>query len=100
MNGISVHVFFSSCFLIFSIIFPSAGSPFRPSIQDSIDASKVKAHGPGLSKDGVRANVPAKFTVDATKAGKAPLDVTVIQEKGKILITNQLNLQNREECII
>ncbi|XP_041460314.1 filamin-B-like isoform X2 [Lytechinus variegatus] len=58
------------------------GSPFRPSIQDSIDASKVKAHGPGLSKDGVRANVPAKFTVDATKAGKAPLDVTVIQEKG------------------
>ena len=79
---------FSSCFLTFLIIFPSPGSPFRPSIQDSIDASKVKAHGPGLSKDGVRANVPAKFTVDATKAGKAPLDVTVIQEKGKFLITN------------
>ncbi|XP_071491356.1 filamin-A-like isoform X2 [Diadema antillarum] len=58
------------------------GSPFRPSIQDSIDASKVKAYGPGLEKNAVRSNVPAPFKVDATKAGKAPLEVTVVQERG------------------
>ena len=69
------------CYIAY--VLHKTGSPFRPSIQDAIDASKVKAFGPGLAKDGVRANVPAKFTVDATKAGKAPLDVTVIQEKGK-----------------
>ena len=33
--------------------------------------------GPGVEKDGVTVNKPTHFTVDATAAGTAPLDVTV-----------------------
>ncbi|XP_006811450.2 filamin-C-like [Saccoglossus kowalevskii] len=58
------------------------GSPFHSTIEDIVDPTKVKASGPGLERAGVRAAAPATFTVDATKAGVAPLDVTVIPEKG------------------
>ncbi|XP_077979659.1 filamin-A-like [Glandiceps talaboti] len=58
------------------------GSPFHSTVQDVVDPTKVKASGPGLERAGVRAGAPATFAVDATKAGVAPLDVTVIPEKG------------------
>ncbi|XP_070558725.1 filamin-A-like isoform X9 [Ptychodera flava] len=58
------------------------GSPFHAAVKDVVDHTKVKASGPGLERAGVRAGAPATFTVDATKAGVAPLDVTVIPEKG------------------
>ncbi|XP_038047792.1 filamin-A-like isoform X9 [Patiria miniata] len=64
---------------------PIPGSPFRPVVTDHIDASKVTATGPGLDKNGVRANTPTGFKVDATKAGgKAPLDVTIMPERAPI----------------
>ncbi len=64
---------------------PIPGSPFRPTVCDSIDASKVKASGPGLDSKGVKANAPATFKVDATKAGgKAPLEVTIMPERAPI----------------
>ena len=59
------------------------GSPFKPVISDKVDPNKVIATGPGLdTKNGVRHNVPTQFHVDATQAGKAPLDVTIIPERG------------------
>ncbi|XP_066922248.1 filamin-A-like isoform X11 [Clytia hemisphaerica] len=51
-------------------------SPFTVACQEPVDASKVKCKGPGISNS-VPASLPATFTVDATKAGKAPLDVEV-----------------------
>lgn len=51
-------------------------SPFTVACQEPVDASKVKCKGPGISNT-VRASLPATFTVDATKAGKAPLEVEV-----------------------
>lgn len=48
---------------------------------DTVDVSKVKCQGPGLGGN-VRANIPQAFTVDATKAGVAPLQVRVQGPKG------------------
>lgn len=53
------------------------GSPFKVPIEDVVDSSKVKLHGPGIESDNVRATVPTTFTVDCSDAGKAPLKVTV-----------------------
>uniref|UniRef100_A0A8C7QW49 Calponin-homology (CH) domain-containing protein n=1 Tax=Oncorhynchus mykiss TaxID=8022 RepID=A0A8C7QW49_ONCMY len=53
---------------------PIPGSPFRVPVKDVVDPSKVKCSGPGLG-DGVRAHVPQAFTVDATQAGKAKVEV-------------------------
>lgn len=66
-----------------NILLAFLGSPFKPVISDKVDPSKVIASGPGLdTKSGVRHNVPTQFHVDATQAGKAPLDVTIIPERG------------------
>ncbi|XP_067854900.1 filamin-B isoform X1 [Heptranchias perlo] len=56
------------------------GSPFKVPVKDVVDPSKVKCSGPGLSS-GVRAKVPQHFTVDSSKAGNAPLQVTVLGPK-------------------
>ncbi|XP_033105524.1 filamin-A-like isoform X2 [Anneissia japonica] len=60
---------------------PIPGSPFKPVIRDVVDPSKVLVSGPGVNPVGVRANVPAPFQVDATKAGKAPLECTILPER-------------------
>ncbi|XP_071657326.1 filamin-A isoform X2 [Patagioenas fasciata] len=60
------------------------GSPFKVPVTDVVDASKVKCAGPGLTPGAVRANVPQSFTVDASKAGVAPLDVKVLGPKGAV----------------
>ncbi|GFU29293.1 filamin-A, partial [Nephila pilipes] len=60
------------------------GSPFKVMCTPGVDASKVKAHGPGVEPNQCRAGKPLPFTVDATKSGKAPLDVQVSSEKGPI----------------
>ncbi|XP_048403876.2 filamin-B isoform X1 [Stegostoma tigrinum] len=60
------------------------GSPFKVPVKDIVDPSKVKCSGPGLSS-GVRAKVPQHFTVDCSKAGKAPLQVAVLGPKGLIV---------------
>ncbi|GFV00221.1 filamin-A [Trichonephila clavipes] len=60
------------------------GSPFKVMCTPGVDASKVKAYGPGVEPNQCRAGKPIPFTVDATKSGKAPLDVQVSSEKGPI----------------
>lgn len=58
-----------------------AGSPFSVPVSDTVDSTRVKCQGPGLGTN-VRANVPQAFTVDASKAGVAPLQVRVQGPKG------------------
>ncbi|GIY01877.1 filamin-A [Caerostris darwini] len=60
------------------------GSPFKVMCTPGVDASKVKAQGPGVEPNQCRAGKPLPFTVDATKSGKAPLEVQVSSEKGPI----------------
>ena len=63
------------------------------------DASKVIAKGPGLEKDGVVVNKPAEFTVDAKKAGKAPLHITCIDANYKpIEVTVKDNRDGTFSC--
>eukprot|EP00062_Callorhinchus_milii_P024157 gi/632983767/ref/XP_007908811.1/ PREDICTED: filamin-C [Callorhinchus milii] len=60
---------------------PIPGSPFRVPVKDVVDPSKVKCTGSGLGTR-VRAHVPQTFTVDASKAGVAPLGVQVLGPTG------------------
>lgn len=53
-------------------------------IQNPVDASKVQCYGPGLDAKGVVAGVPVSFTVDATEAGEAPLQVTYTDQTGNL----------------
>lgn len=62
--------------------FYGTGSPFSVPVSDTVDSTKVKCQGPGLGTN-VRANIPQAFTVDASKAGVAPLQVRVQGPKGK-----------------
>ncbi|XP_074538390.1 filamin-A isoform X4 [Halichoeres trimaculatus] len=62
---------------------PIKGSPFSVPVSDTVDSTKVKCQGPGLSNN-VRANIPQAFTVDASKAGVAPLQVRVQGPKGVV----------------
>ncbi|XP_056278637.1 filamin-A isoform X2 [Pseudoliparis swirei] len=62
---------------------PIKGSPFSVPVSDSVDSTKVKCLGSGLGTN-VRANVPQAFTVDASKAGVAPLQVRVQGPKGVV----------------
>ncbi|XP_067932451.1 filamin-A-like isoform X2 [Watersipora subatra] len=58
------------------------GSPFKAAIEDAIDPSKVRMYGPGLNPEGVRATLPAPFTIDCKEAGKAPLKATLDDGSG------------------
>ncbi|XP_054724113.1 filamin-A-like [Uloborus diversus] len=60
------------------------GSPFKIMCTEAVDASKVKAYGPGVEPNQCRAGKPLPFTVDASKSGKAPLDVKISTEKGPL----------------
>ncbi|XP_034027949.1 filamin-A isoform X3 [Thalassophryne amazonica] len=62
---------------------PITGSPFTVPVSDTVDSTKVKCQGPGLGNN-VRANIPQAFTVDASKAGVAPLQVRVQGPKGVV----------------
>ncbi|KAM9350272.1 filamin-A isoform 3-T3 [Symphorus nematophorus] len=62
---------------------PIKGSPFSVPVSDTVDSTKVKCQGPGLGTN-VRANIPQAFTVDASKAGVAPLQVRVQGPKGVV----------------
>jgi filamin len=58
------------------------GSPFHVGIKNPVNPAKVKCYGPGLESKNVKAGVPVAFTVDATEAGEAPLEVTVTDKTG------------------
>ncbi|XP_032996888.1 filamin-B isoform X3 [Lacerta agilis] len=57
------------------------GSPFKVPVKDVVDPYKVKVSGPGLGT-AVRAGIPQSFTVDTSKAGVAPLEVSVTAPRG------------------
>ncbi|XP_040262769.1 filamin-B isoform X3 [Bufo bufo] len=59
------------------------GSPFKVPVKDIVDPSKVKVSGIGLG-NAVRAKIPQQFTVDASKAGIAPLSVEVTGPRGVV----------------
>ncbi|XP_017775738.1 PREDICTED: filamin-A isoform X2 [Nicrophorus vespilloides] len=60
------------------------GSPFKVMVEKSIDASLVKAYGPGLEPSKCRAGVPTEFTIDASKTLRAPLAVNIISDQGPL----------------
>lgn len=62
-----------------------AGSPFSVPVSDTVDSTKVKCQGPGLGNN-VRANIPQSFTLDASKAGVAPIQVRVQGPKGAVAL--------------
>ncbi|GAU93664.1 hypothetical protein RvY_05566 [Ramazzottius varieornatus] len=58
------------------------GSPFKVHIDNPVDSSRVRAYGPGVEPNKVRANTPANFKIDATKSGRAPVAVDVTSDRG------------------
>ncbi|XP_061815670.1 filamin-C isoform X1 [Nerophis lumbriciformis] len=60
---------------------PIQGSPFRVTVRELIDPTKVRCSGPGLGS-GVRAHVCQTFTVDSSKTGVAPLEVQIFGPTG------------------
>lgn len=60
-----------------------AGSPFHVHITDQVNPSKVRCYGPGIEPKGVRKGQPGIFTVDATEAGVAPLEVVTNDARGQ-----------------
>jgi hypothetical protein len=55
---------------------------FQVPVDNTVDASSVKAYGPGLDPKKCRAGTPLAFKVDATKSGKAPLGVNIQSDRG------------------
>jgi filamin len=60
---------------------PIPGSPFHVHITDEVNPQRVTCYGPGIEPKGVRKGQPALFTVDATQAGIAPLEVITTDQK-------------------
>uniref|UniRef100_A0A0B7BLG3 Calponin-homology (CH) domain-containing protein n=1 Tax=Arion vulgaris TaxID=1028688 RepID=A0A0B7BLG3_9EUPU len=58
------------------------GSPFRVDVKNPVNPAKVKCYGPGLESANVKAGLPAVFTVDASEAGEAPIEVTYTDRTG------------------
>ena len=84
-----------------------SGSPFKVGISDKVNPAKVRCYGPGLDSKNVKANKPATFTVDATEAGQAPLDVTYTTPDGKTHLykystepENTLDCHKNITCVI
>ncbi len=53
------------------------GAPFTPLFVPETDASKVKAHGPGLKREGVKVGDLGDFVIDTREAGKGAVDVVI-----------------------
>ncbi|XP_052093714.1 filamin-A-like isoform X15 [Mytilus californianus] len=72
-------------------------SPYMAEITpatNAFDASKVTAEGPGLAKTGVTVNKWAEFTVDARKAGKAPLKIVCEDDQHKAVTVEVVDKKN------
>ena len=61
------------------------GSPYMAQIlpKSDYDPGQVKCYGPGL-EEVVQPNEETHFTIDSTKAGKAPLDVLFMDDYGEV----------------
>lgn len=53
-------------------------------VDHDADASLVKAYGPGLEPAKCREGVPTKFTIDASKSGRAPVGVNIRSDQGPL----------------
>lgn len=49
-------------------------------VDSRIDTKNVQVYGPGIEY--CRAQIPSSFKIDASKAGKAPLDVSMTTDRG------------------
>lgn len=56
---------------------PVPGAPFTPVFVPETDASKVKAYGPGLNREGVKVGDLGDFVIDTREAGKGAVDVII-----------------------
>lgn len=61
-----------------------------------VDASSVRAYGPGLEPNNCRANIPQRFKIDATKSGKAPVGVDVRTDGGRPLVHKPQLVDNKD----
>uniref|UniRef100_A0A914UJL9 Calponin-homology (CH) domain-containing protein n=1 Tax=Plectus sambesii TaxID=2011161 RepID=A0A914UJL9_9BILA len=52
------------------------GSPFRVQVEEAVDPSKVRVHGPGV-EPGVRSLQPTHFVIDAKNAGPGEVEVAL-----------------------
>lgn len=58
-----------------------SGSPFKVQVEPVVDEKLVKAYGPGLEASKCRSGIPTKFTIDASKAGPAPVAVNITSDQ-------------------
>jgi len=72
------------------------GSPFKVGVDRYVDASSVRAYGPGLEPNNCRANIPQRFKIDATKSGKAPVGVDVRTDGGRPLAQKPQLVDNKD----
>ncbi|XP_044766045.1 filamin-A isoform X1 [Coccinella septempunctata] len=56
------------------------GSPFKVMVESEVDEKLVRAFGPGVEKSSCREATDTKFTIDASKAGSAPVAVNVTSD--------------------
>ncbi|XP_071409029.1 filamin-C [Pithys albifrons albifrons] len=52
-------------------------SPFRVSVGEGSHPGRVKVHGPGVEKTGLKANEPTYFTVDCSEAGQGDVSIGI-----------------------
>ncbi|XP_062347484.1 filamin-C [Cinclus cinclus] len=55
----------------------TSNSPFRVSVGEGSHPSRVKVHGPGVEKTGLKANEPTYFTVDCSEAGQGDVSIGI-----------------------
>ncbi len=63
---------------------PINGSPFFINVLPKFEAEKVRVDGPGV-RNGVKASLPANFSVDTTEAGEASLDINIRDPEGNLV---------------
>lgn len=61
------------------------GSPFKVTVDESVDPSKVKVYGPGIEHGEVREGVQTYFNVDVGDAGPGKIAVKLNNSEGKAL---------------
>ncbi|RDD41359.1 Filamin-A [Trichoplax sp. H2] len=64
---------------------PVRGNPHRIHVQQGVDPSRVRVHGPGIEPRGVIINRSTQFTVDTSEAGDANLEIVIENSKGRKL---------------
>ncbi|KAG4075282.1 hypothetical protein HA402_003073 [Bradysia odoriphaga] len=61
------------------------GSPFKVTVDETVDPSKVKVYGPGVEHGEVREGVKTYFNVDVGEAGPGKIAVNLNNSEGKAL---------------